>query len=251
VASITPPGVTTSAAPAQCANGKDDDSDGAIDLQDPGCSSKADTNEGDETLNQLVLCGRRTISLVRADVKGSKVVLSGLVASRLAGRKVTILADHAGAKAARLSPLKSIKADGQGRFTATVPRPPAKEFSKARYQARVGTAKSVSLKLPQSLATATVKKVGSQIVVKGTVKRSLVGKRNAVVIRRIVCGHYKTVGSAKPARSGAYTVRFTAPTLSDAALFRAESKVLARPGAKKYVKQFARAVGIALTGQSG
>ena len=64
-------------------------------------------------------------------------------------------------------------------------------------------------------------------------------------MRRILCGKYTTVGQAKPNRRGAYTVRFPAPaTTGGAALYRAESRVLARPGSKRYVKQFARAIGI-------
>jgi hypothetical protein len=41
-------------------------------------------------------------------------------------------------------------------------------------------------------------------------------------------------------------VRFKAPALGAAALYRAESKVLAKPHSKRYVKQFARAIGITL-----
>ena len=71
------------------------------------------------------------------------------------------------------------------------------------------------------------------------------------MVRRIVCGRYQSVGSAKPSKSGRYVVRFKAPALGAAALYRAESKVLAKPHGKRYVKQFARAIGIALTGQTG
>ena len=69
----------------QCGDGVDNDGDGAIDKADPGCLSggdsynAADPNEGDESITDLVLCGRRAISLVRADARGKKVVLSGLV----------------------------------------------------------------------------------------------------------------------------------------------------------------------------
>ena len=81
---------------------------------------------------------------------------------------------------------------------------------------------------------------------------SLLGrKRGAVVVRRIVCGRYQIVGQAKPDRRGRYVVRFNAPGLSAAALYRAESRVRARPGARRLVKQFARALGLTLTGQSG
>jgi hypothetical protein len=124
-------------------------------------------------------------------------------------------------------------------------------FTKARFQARVGTSRSAALKLPQSLASESIKKSGGNIVISGKVERGVLGKRNPVVIQRIVCGRYRTVGSAKPDASGRYVVRFKAPALGTAALYRAQGKVLLRPGSKRYVRQFARALGIDLTGQSG
>lgn len=41
----TPSPTRSAAAPAQCANRKDDDRDGKIDLADPGCSSRTDKSE--------------------------------------------------------------------------------------------------------------------------------------------------------------------------------------------------------------
>jgi predicted outer membrane repeat protein len=242
---VKPPVVVTPAATAQCVDGKDNDSDGAIDLKDPGCGSAADNNEGDESLNDLVLCGRRQISLVRADAKGKRVVLSGLVAAKFAGKTVTISANYGKKK------LATVKAGASGAFKATVKGPSARFFKKARLSAKVDKFKSVALKLPQSLASSSVKKVGATIVLRGKVKRALLGKRNAVVVRRIVCGRYTTVGQAKPNKKGSYVVRFKAPGLSTSALYRAETKVLSKPRGKRYVKQFARAVGITLTGQTG
>ena len=85
-------------------------------------------------------------------------------------------------------------------------------------------------------------------MLRGKVKRSLLGKRNPVTVRRLVCGKTQVVGKAKPKRSGAFAVRFPAPTNAEAALYRAEAKVLARPGGKRYVRQFARAIGVSVGG---
>lgn len=236
----------------QCADGRDNDGDGAIDLKDPGCGTAGDNNEADESVGDLVLCGRRQISLVRADAKGPEVVLSGLVAQRLAGRAVQIFANYGARKArgARLARLATVKAGSDGQFTARVARPPTRLFNTSRFEARVGKSRSAALKLPQSLASSSVRKAGHEIEVRGAVKRSLLGKRNVVVVKRLVCGHYQTVGQVKPAKSGAYAVRFAAPRLATAALYRAQARVLAKPHAKRYVQQFARAIGITLTGQA-
>jgi hypothetical protein len=82
---------------------------------------------------------------------------------------------------------------------------------------------------------------------RGRVDRALLGKKpKPVLVRRILCGRYRLVGQAKPNARGEYVVRFLAPPRGGAALYRAESKVLARPGSKRYVKQFARAISVKL-----
>jgi CSLREA domain-containing protein len=243
---------TTVAAVPQCQDKRDNDGDGAIDLQDPGCKNGADGNEGDESLQDLVLCGKRQISLVRADAKGRRVVLSGLVSQANNGKSVQLFANYSTkkkAKGGRFTRLATVRASAKnGQFTARLKRPPARLFNKARFFARVGKARSVALKLPQSLASSSVRKVGSNIELRGTVKRSVLGKRNAIVVRRIVCGRYQSAGTAKPSKRGRYVVRFPAPKVGAAALYRAETRVLARPRSKRYVKQFARALGITLAG---
>jgi hypothetical protein len=231
--------------PPQCSDGADNDGDGAIDSADPGClAGPTDNNEGDETERDLILCGQRTISLVRADVSGSKVVLSGIVASSLAGQKVQLSVRYLG-RGGKPQKLGSVTPGADGRFQARVKKPSRKLFNVARYRAQVGSAKSVELKLPQSLASRSLKQVaGGMLELRGQVDRTVLGKRNAVVIKRILCGKYTTVGQARPNKKGAYVVRFPSPPSQGSALYRAETKVLARPGSKRYVKQFARAIGI-------
>jgi len=200
-------------------------------------------------------CVRRPISLVRADPKGNKVVLRGLVAPKYVNRSVQILANYK-AKASKAFKLATVKPKSNGEFTATIKRPKGKQFVNARYRAKVASFRSPALKLPQSLVSRSVKQVGSRIEVRGRIKRSLLGKRNPVVVKRLVCGRYRTVGKAKPDRKGNYVVKFTLPaataSTTRSALFRAEGSVLLnRKGSKRYVKQYARAISIRLTNQTG
>jgi hypothetical protein len=125
-----------------------------------------------------------------------------------------------------------------------VRKPAGRLVKLARYRAQVQNQRSVELKLPQSLASTSLKRVGATLELRGQVDRELLGKGNPIVIKRILCGRYRTVGQAKPNKKGAYVVRFPAPQAQGSALYRAETKVLARPGSKRYVKQFARAIGI-------
>ena len=231
----------------QCSDGRDNDGDAAVDRLDPGCASTADDDESDESVADLVLCGRGKIRLVRADASGARVQLSGVVSPSLAKKKVT-LTSRFGGKSRRLA---SVTPKADGTFSASVSQPPRRQRIKIRYRAAVAGTSSVALKLPQTLATNSVRRAGGQIVVSGKVQRDRLGKRNPVQIRRILCGRTRLVGSAVPSRSGAYTVRFAAPSSGDFAFYRAESSVLARPGSKRYVKQFARGVTIKLGGATG
>jgi hypothetical protein len=197
------------------------------------------------------ICGRRAISLVRADVKGTKIKLSGLVGSKLYGKKVTIQTNY-GASSSAFTKAATVTASASaGTFTARVPRPSAKEFKTARYRAVSGSAKSPKLKLPQSLTSRSVKSAKGTITVKGHVKKSVLGTRRKVVIRRLACGRYRTVGSARPDADGNYTITFKATTLRGVSFYRAEAVVQVRPGAKKYAIQYARAIAIRTTAQTG
>jgi hypothetical protein len=201
----------------------------------------------DGGLRDLVLCGRRDISLVRADPKGRKVVVSGLVSAKLQGTPITIHGTYGG----KTRKLATVRAKSNGSFQSTVKGPSKRQFAKARLQARAGSVRSVKLKLPQSLASSSIRASGGTITLRGKIQRALVGKRNKVTIKRLLCGRLETVGSAKPSRSGAFTVRFKTPAGATAALYRAEARVLSKPHSRRYVKQFARAIGIVLTGQTG
>lgn len=196
------------------------------------------------------ICGRRAISLVRADVRGKRVKLSGLVGRRLFGKTVTIQTNY-GAKASAFTKAGTVKASSTGTFTAFVPKPSAGKFKGARFRAVSGSARSPQLKLPQSLTSRSVKSAAGTITVKGRVKRSVLGKRNRVTIRRLVCGRYRTVGKAKPASDGSYTIKFNATTIRGVAFYRAEAIVQVRPGAKKYAIQYARALAIKVNDQTG
>lgn len=55
----------------------------------------------------------------------------------------------------------------------------------------------------------------------------------------------------RPDAKGNYTVTFPATAIRGVSLYRAEAKVLLRPGSKKYVQQYARAIGIRTTSQTG
>ena len=193
------------------------------------------------------VCGRRAISLVRAFSRGRRVRLDGLVGSAFYGKKVAIYARSGG----RSRKVKTVRATRIGTFKASVRRPRGRRFVTARYFAKAGSKKSALLKLPQSLKSTSIKKSGDEITIRGRVKRALVGDRRRVKIQRLVCGHYKTVGSSRPSASGHYSLTFEAPRLGGVAYYRARGVVLNKPGGRRHVVQYARAVRIRLSAQTG
>lgn len=197
-------------------------------------------------------CGRRPISLIRADRRGRKVVLRGLVVKSLAGKRVSLYGNYGrGKHTGHSRKLGSVKTNSKGQFKKTV-RGPARRIAKhARYRAKVGKSKSAVLKLYQQLATTSVRQKGDTITVRGKVQRSLLGRRNKVTIQRLVCGHYKTLGSARPNRRGRFVVKFKAPLFASVALYRAKTRMLERPHGSKYVRRYARALGITLSDRTG
>jgi DNA-binding beta-propeller fold protein YncE len=196
-------------------------------------------------------CVRRAISLVSAAVRGSFVVLSGLVQPQFAGRPVTIFANTRPARAGALTRLATVRSNAAGEFTARLRGPRRKDVIKTRYRAQVDRFRSIPLKLPQSLSSSSVRAQGQQIELRGKVKRSLLGRRNPVVIKRLICGRYRSVARAKPDRKGNYVARFSVPPGLTSALFRAETFVLNKSGSRRYVKQYGRAISITLTNQTG
>lgn len=212
-------------------------------------TENATGNPAPVTAAAVQSCDRRAISLVRADVRGRKVVLSGLVRSNLANRSVRILGNYG--KGKRGSTLATVRPSTNGSFRATVNRPSRADFATARYRAQVDRSRSAPLKLAQSLSSSSVRQTTNQIEVRGKVKRSLLGKRRTVTVKRLICGRYKTVGSARPDRNGNYVVRFTISAAGSSSLFRAESMVLDRAGSKRYAKAFARAISIRVTSSTG
>ena len=207
--------------------------------------SKAAPSYGLPDKDAGTICGRRSISLLRATVKGRKVRLAGLVGSKLYGKKITIHNNYGSRKI-------TVRASATGNFSARVARPRRKDFVRARYRARSGAARSPKLKLPQSLTSSSIKAAAGRITVRGKVKKSVLGKRNNVVIRRLVCGRYRIVGSARPDAKGRYKVSFAgASTLDSVAFYRAEAKVLRNPRSKVYVTQYARAIAIRVSSETG
>ncbi len=240
---------------ASCSDNIDNDGDGAIDAADSGCGAVAPAGSaGGPGVSGASLprsCDRRVISLIRADRKGDKVELQGLVGRAFYGKSVKILVDGAGAGSSAFKTVSTVKASASGTFKATLAKPGRRHAFTTRYRAAIGRAVSPTLKLPQSLRSKSVKASGNKVTVTGVVNPKVLGSRKPVSIQALACGRYRTVGSARPDSTGAYKVTFNTPRRGGVAFYRARGSVLRKPGSKVYVTQYARAIAIRLTAESG
>lgn len=233
--------------PSECSDGIDNDGDGRVDGGDGGCTSAGDSSEREDVrqVDDLVLCGRRAISLISATKVGKRVRLHGVVGKAQRSTKVEI---YEGKR--RIASVTPSAADGQ--FSASVKAPPRKRYARARYSARTGASRSVALKLPQSLESTSIRLAGatSTLEIRGKVFGPKAKRPQPVIVRRILCGRYETVGQVRPSRNGSYRLRFAAPDAA-AGLYRAETRLPARKGSKRLKRAYARAVAISLDERSG
>jgi Ca2+-binding RTX toxin-like protein len=132
-------------------------------------------------------------------------------------------------------------------FAASVPAPKGSTAATARYSVQAGARKSKALKLTRRLIVSSTSATATSVTIKGRVVKPLAAKQLPVVFKRQTsCTGYETVGSAKVARSGAFTAKLPRPVAAQAAVYRGETKVPAKKGAKKVTPTFTlpRAVGL-------
>ncbi len=167
-------------------------------------------------------CGTRSVALVDVAVSGKRVKLLGAARSALIGKKVELR--KVGAK--KVVAHATVGKDGLFSATAALPRAHGKLQRGARYQAKIGSASSASLKLTRELRFTTVKAAGGKLTVAG-VATGRYGKRGAQVVlrRRVSCSKEVVAGKAKVAKGGRFRATLRLPAGTDPALYRATIKV--------------------------
>ncbi len=201
------------------------------------------------------VCGRRAISLVRADRRGKKVKLTGLVGAALYGKTVTIQTDPKGARASAFTKTATVKASSTGSFTrhgAHRTRPTTPRSATAPRPAHLAGPEAAAV------ADLEVGEVGQghdhghghgQEVGAGQAQP---GQDPPAGVRSLPHGRLR-----QPDSNGSYTITFKATEIRGVSLYRAEGRVLRKAGSNTYVTQYARAIAIktasrtALSGRPG
>jgi hypothetical protein len=179
----------------------------------------------------LLFCEKRRLTLLDVAQTSTRVRLSGVAETALAGRTVTL---RFAAKGRRTATVGRAKVAADGTFSASVPRPAARHrTTKAspRYTAVVGSASSSALKLVRRMVVTSVSRGSGTIRMTGRISAPLPRSRQLVTIsRRTSCTKYQTVARVRATKTGRFTARFPAPSDGSAGLYRASTKVPSRVG---------------------
>ena len=172
---------------------------------------------GQAVAAQALRCSARRLVLIDVVPSGRRVRLVGVASARLAGRRVSIVFTDSGRTVARA------RVDRDGLFRATAPLPPAalRRTNRARYQARLGSERSLRLKLARRLQATRITARGRGVIVSGRITRPLARPLQTVVVtRRVSCGRVEVVKRFKPSRSGRFRVSLPAAKRRQVAVFR-------------------------------
>ena len=117
-----------------------------------------------------------------------------------------------------------------GSFVASAPLPPKglRNSNLARYEARIGSQRSLKLKLVRRMRITTIGVSGGKLVVTGTVTRPLAARKadRAVELqRRVSCTRDERVATAMPRPDGSFRITVAVPPGQTAAVYRLRTRV--------------------------
>ena len=167
--------------------------------------------KGESSASDLVLgCTERLVVLEDVVPAGSKVRLVGVADRQFAGRTVSIVFVPSGKVVAKP------KVAPDGSFVASAPLPPKRlrNSNLARYEARIGSQRSLKLKLVRRMRITTIGVSGGKLVVTGTVTRPLAVRKadRAVELqRRVSCTRDESVATAMPRADGSFRISVAVP----------------------------------------
>jgi hypothetical protein len=190
---------------------------------------------GEATAAQALRCTTRRLVLIDVVRRKGRVRLLGAADRRLAGKRVSIRYIATGKRVAHP------RVGGDGLFRASAPLPPraVRGTNRARYQARLGSQRSLALKLGRRLHITSITPSGRNVVVAGRITRPLADPiQRIVVTRRVSCGHVEVVKRFKPRRNGRFRVTLTGAKTRQVATFRFRTKVRFRTGNPRLFRTF-------------
>jgi hypothetical protein len=177
------------------------------------------------TADVTLQCTKRRLVLVDVLEQRRRVMLRGVADQRLAGRTVGIRFTANGRVVAHA------RVNRNGTFHTTAPLPAARlrGTNAARYQARVGRERSLSLKLRRRMVLSSIRSRNGKVTIAGRVVPPLAAPVETIVLkRRISCKRTEVVRRFKPAADGRFRVTVPAPRGVGAAVYRLSTHVRKR-----------------------
>ena len=194
--------------------------------------------KGESSASDLVLgCTEQLVVLEDVVPAGSKVRLVGVADRRFAGRTVSIVFVPSGKVVAKP------KVAPDGSFAASAPLPPKRlrNSNLARYEARIGSERSLKLKLARRMRITAIGVTGGKVVVSGTVVGPLATKKADRVVelqRRVSCTRTESVAKAMPRPNGTFRIAVDVPAGQSAAVYRLRTKVRQSAASSRAVNTF-------------
>lgn len=175
-------------------------------------------------LSPVLGCTTAQVALINVVQQGSHVLITGAARLVLAGKRVSIRFLATGKTVAAAT----IASDGT--FSASAPLPAAKlrGTNRARYEAVVGSLRSLNLKLERRMYMVSATHSGTRVLLSGYVTGSFKAGTIVKLLLRVTCSKEEVIAKTKLSRSGRFTASVPAPTgaASQIAVYRATTTVL-------------------------
>ena len=190
---------------------------------------------GQAVAAQALRCTKRRLVLIDVVRRGRRVRLLGAADRAFAGRRVAIHFTDTGKRVAR----PRVGKDGLFRATAPLPPRAVRGTNRARYEARLGSERSLRLKLVRRLRITRITPRGRNVSISGRISRPL-GKpiQRVVVTRRVSCGRVEVVKRFKPKRNGRFRVTLQGAKQRQVATYRFRTLVRFRVGNPRLFRTF-------------
>lgn len=177
------------------------------------------------TSQAALACTTRKLVLTDVAERDGRVRLVGAADRKLIGRTVDVhlvQASGGGPRVARAT----VARDGSFRTTAKLPPRRVRGSNSTRYQARLGTERSLRLKLRRRMVVRSVRVSGGKVRIRGVVTRPLAAPARTIEVRRRVsCKRWVLVKRIRPERDGSWSTTVDAPPSQLAAAYRFATKV--------------------------
>ena len=205
----------------------------------------AAVDPGEIAAADLVLgCTTRRLVLTDVQERAGRVRLLGVADRSLAGRSVAIRFTQSGKTVARAT----VRPEGNFATSAALPARHLRGTNDARYQAAVGSERSLALKLRRRMVISAARSTRGEVTLSGRVVSPL-GRPVAeiVVSRRVSCRRSEVVKRVRPRADGRYSVTVDAPEGELAAVYRLGTRVRKTSANRKTYPTFTLPRAISLT----